>query len=69
MNRLNMRLGGEPMTVKNALCLCLCRPCVACQLARAVKEAKRDGVLDGPVRREPYNVGPGAPTVEAIERI
>lgn len=64
MNRLNERLGGEPMTFRNLVCLCLCRPCVACQLARAVKEAKANGRLE----RTPV-LAPSAPVVERMERI
>jgi hypothetical protein len=46
INRLNEKLGGDSLTVKSFLFLCLCRPCLACQLAKAVKQAKIEGRLN-----------------------
>ncbi|KAH9260018.1 hypothetical protein BASA81_001790 [Batrachochytrium salamandrivorans] len=45
MNRISTRLGGEPQWIRHLGCLALCRPCVACQLHRAVKEGRLQGRL------------------------
>lgn len=48
MNRISTRLGGEPQWIRHLGCLAVCRPCVACQLHRAVKEGRLQGRL-GPI--------------------